>query len=265
MRDAKDNAFIQLLLLAENSHFAAERIYNAIVWDSKEKALLKPILRAYDLGSTRYVDFDTTRPVYTSRADKCHINYVVADTTSWEQKMAQALEDMDEVICYVKNQGLEFTIPYVIEGEEKKYYPDFIVRLKDKQGEILNLIVEVLARRRKKRSPRWLPPVICGCLPLIITAVSDTGLLSKYPIPGMPRILSGLFSKQGESMDKSFEYDEIGTWSEIKLDIVKQYAAAYTTILSKQISSRNISTSTPLPALVNMYLKQAEVYHRKSS
>lgn len=35
-------------------------------------------------------------------------------------------------------------------------------------------------------------------------------------------------------MDKSFEYDEIGPWSEVKLDIVKQYAAAYTTILSKQ-------------------------------
>ena len=34
-------------------------------------------------------DFDTTRPVYTSNPDKCHINYVVADTTSWEQKMAR--------------------------------------------------------------------------------------------------------------------------------------------------------------------------------
>jgi three-Cys-motif partner protein len=33
-------------------------------------------------------------------------------------------------------------------------------------------------------------------------------------------------------MDKSFEFDEIGFWSEIKLDIVKKYAAAYTTILS---------------------------------
>jgi len=163
----KDNAFIQLLLLAENKHFAAERIYNAIIWDSKEKALLNPILRAYDsIGSTRYVDFDTTRAVYTSRPDKCHINYVVADTTSWEQKMAQALEEMEEVQCYVKNQGLEFTIPYVIEGEEKKYYPDFIVRLKDSQGEILNLIVEVTGEKKKEKMAKvaaarnlWVPAI----------------------------------------------------------------------------------------------------------
>ncbi len=76
-------------------------------------AVLKPILRPYDtLGSTRYVDFDTTRPVYATRADKCHISHVVADTESWEQKMAQTLEDMDEVVRYVKNHNLGFTIPY---------------------------------------------------------------------------------------------------------------------------------------------------------
>jgi len=57
--------------------------------------------------------------------------------------MAQALEEMNEVVCYVKNQGLEFVIPYIIDGDEKKYYPDFIVRLKDAKGELLNLIVEV--------------------------------------------------------------------------------------------------------------------------
>jgi three-Cys-motif partner protein len=35
---------------------------------------------------------------------------------------------------------------------------------------------------------------------------------------------------------KLFEYDEIGYWSEVKLDIVKKYAATYTTILSKQLA-----------------------------
>jgi type III restriction enzyme len=163
----KDDAFIQMLLLTENKHLAAERIYNAIVWDCKEKAFLKPILRNYDkVGSTRYVDFDTTRPVYAPSPYKCHINYMVADTKSWEQKMAQALEDMDEVICYVKNQGLEFTVPYVIEGEEKKYYPDFIVHLKDANGELLNLIVEVSGEKKKEKAVKvaaarnlWVPAI----------------------------------------------------------------------------------------------------------
>jgi type III restriction enzyme len=161
----KDDTFVQMLMLAQNRHYAAERIYNAIVWDSREKAILKPILRAYDsTGSTRYVDFDTTRPVYSSNPNKCHVNYVVADTTSWEQKMAQTLEEMDEVIYYIKNQGLEFTIPYVLEGEEKKYYPDFIVKLNDDKSDLLNLIVEVTGERKKEKAAKvaaarnlWVP------------------------------------------------------------------------------------------------------------
>jgi type III restriction enzyme len=66
----------------------------------------------------------------------------------------------------VKNQGLEFTIPYVIEGEEKKYYPDFIARLKDQESEILNLIVEVTGEKKKEKMAKvaaarnlWVPAI----------------------------------------------------------------------------------------------------------
>ena len=108
----KDNTFPQLLLLIEFAHDAADRIYKAIVQAQPGTPTIKPILRPYDtVGSTRYVDFDTTRPVYATRTDKCHVSHVVADTESWEQKMAQALEDMDEVLRYVKNHNLGFTIP----------------------------------------------------------------------------------------------------------------------------------------------------------
>lgn len=34
-------------------------------------------------------------------------------------------------------------------------------------------------------------------------------------------------------MGESFEYDELGYWSEVKLDIVKKYAVAYTTIMNR--------------------------------
>ena len=37
---------------------------------------------------------------------------------------------------------------------------------------------------------------------------------------------------------KSFAYDEIGYWSEVKLDIVRKYASAYSTIMSAQTSIR---------------------------
>jgi hypothetical protein len=39
------------------------------------------------------------------RLDLYNISHVVADTESWEQKMAQVLEDMPEVVCYVKLQS----------------------------------------------------------------------------------------------------------------------------------------------------------------
>jgi len=41
------------------------------------------------------------------------------------------------------------------------------------------------------------------------------------------------------------QYDEIGYWSEVKLDIVRDYAAAYSTIMSAQkslLSTTFIST-----------------------
>lgn len=165
----KDNTFPQLLLLIEFAHDAADRIYKAIVASTDGTAALKPILRPYDtVGSTRYVDFDTTRPVYATRAEKCHVSHVVADTDSWEQKMAQSLEDMDEVVRYVKNQNLGFAIPYTLNGEERNYIPDFIVCIDDGHGpdDLLNLVVEVTGQKKKDKEAKistartlWIPAI----------------------------------------------------------------------------------------------------------
>lgn len=119
----KDHDFPQLLLLIEFAHDAADRIYQAIVSGTSRspegQPVLEPIPHPYDtLGSTRFIDFDTTRPVYATGADKCHVSHVVADTDSWEQKMAESLEDMDEVIRYVKNHNLGFTIPHTLNGQK---------------------------------------------------------------------------------------------------------------------------------------------------
>jgi hypothetical protein len=85
----KDNTFPQLLLLIEYTHSAADLIYQSIVRSEEGEKAIKPILRPYDtIGTTRYVKFDTTRPVYSTNPTKCHISHVVADTGSWEQKKA---------------------------------------------------------------------------------------------------------------------------------------------------------------------------------
>ena len=165
----KDNTFPQLLLLIEFAHDATDRIYKAIAASTDATAALKPILHPYDtIGSTRYVDFDTTRPVFATRADKCHISHVVADTDSWEQKMAEALENMPEVIRYVKNHNLGFTIPYTLNGEEKNYIPDFIACIDDGRGQddLLDLIVEVTGEKKKDKAAKvttaralWVPAI----------------------------------------------------------------------------------------------------------
>ena len=168
----KGNAFPQMLLLIEYAHDAADRIYHSIVGATKGEKRLLPILRPYDtVGSTRYVNFDTTRPTYATRADKCHVSHVVADTESWEQKMAQVFEDeMDEVVHYVKNHNLGFYIPYTINGEERNYVPDFIVHINDGEDDLLHVIVEVSGEPRKDKAAKvaaarnlWIPAINnCG-------------------------------------------------------------------------------------------------------
>ena len=164
----KDNAFPQMLLLTALAHQAVEKIYRAIVAARAEGRTLRPILRSFDaVGSTRYVDFDTTRDVYRTDPQKCQIEYVVLDS-GWEAKMAEALEEMAEVVAYAKNLNLGFTIPYTLEGQEHSYIPDYIVRFDDGHGrdDLLNLIVEVSGEARKDKAAKaatardlWVPAV----------------------------------------------------------------------------------------------------------
>ena len=102
--------------------------------------------------------------------------------------MAQALEDMPEVEAYAKNHNLGFFIPYTLNGEEHRYIPDFLVRLRTGEGSratgggaadvgatggdatdggaILNLILEVSGEARKDKAAKvaaarslWVPAV----------------------------------------------------------------------------------------------------------
>jgi type III restriction enzyme len=161
----KDETFPQLLLLVELAHDAADRIYRSIVASVEGAASLKPILRPFDaVGSTRWVDFDTAKPVFETAPDKCHVSHVVADTGSWEQKLAQTLESMPEVARYVKNQGLNFNIPYTLSGEERQYVPDFIAVM---HGAVpVNVVIEVSGENRKDKAAKvatartqWVPAV----------------------------------------------------------------------------------------------------------
>lgn len=164
----KDNTFPQMLMLAELSQRAAECIYRAITSAPEGQKRLMPRLHPYEPeGSTRAVDFSTSRPTQLTSPYKCHVSHVVADS-GWEFKMADALEEMPEVIRYVKNQGLGFAIPYTIDGEERRYLPDFIACIDDGHGreDPLHLIIEVTGAKKRDKEVKvatarqlWIPAV----------------------------------------------------------------------------------------------------------
>ncbi len=166
--ECHDNTFPQCLLFVEPANNAADKIYRAIAASTPGEPRLRPIPAPYDtVASTRFVDFETRREVYPTHRDKCHVSHVVIES-GWEAKVAQALEDMDEVIAYVKNQNLGFEIPYTVDGRQHAYRPDFIVRIDDGRGasDLLNLIVEVTGEKKKDKEAKvetasrlWVPAV----------------------------------------------------------------------------------------------------------
>ena len=140
-------ATVGMLLLAEGTNRAAEKVFGAIVaQEGKRPEILQPILRRFDPeGSTDDVSFDTRKVVI--EATKSHVNRVVLDGpkgNSWEERMAGLLERHQLVTSYVKNDHLGFGIPYVHAGQTHEYRPDFLVRLRTEPGDLKRtLIVEV--------------------------------------------------------------------------------------------------------------------------
>ncbi len=164
----KDRMVIGYLSVGEYFSGAMTKIQNAIVQENlehQEAKRLLPIFAPYDTtGSTRYVDFLTTKPV--SETVKSHVNYVVADTEEWEQGVAKRLEQMPEVLAYVKNQNLGFSIPYEYQGVSRQYIPDFVVVLEYPDKSKLNLLIEVTGKKDDKKGLKvktaremWIPAV----------------------------------------------------------------------------------------------------------
>ncbi|MFA5799518.1 MAG: DEAD/DEAH box helicase family protein [Candidatus Peribacteraceae bacterium] len=175
----KDRMVIGYLTVGSYFSGALTKIQQAIVTENiksqKDKKLL-PILAPYDtIGSTRYVDFLTTKEVRPTV--KSHINYVVADTEEWEQGVAKKLEQMPEVLAYVKNQNLGFTIPYEHQGAAHHYTPDFIAVLQMPDGKKFNLLIEVTGRKDDKKATK-----VKTARELWIPAVNNTGKFGMWAI-----------------------------------------------------------------------------------
>lgn len=141
-------------------------IYEGIRAAVQGEERITAILHYYNPeGSTAHVHGATSKEVWAT--EKSHVNFVVADTDSWEQIAAMTLEQMPEVECYVKNHFLGFQIPYMDGAKERMYMPDFIVRVRTPHDEVVHLILEISGfasdRNAQKDAKRyyttrhWLP------------------------------------------------------------------------------------------------------------
>ncbi|MCP5498110.1 MAG: DEAD/DEAH box helicase family protein [Leptospiraceae bacterium] len=153
------------MLFYEPAEKVCRHIQSGIEAEQQRHERIMPVFNHYNkFGSTIYVHGNTIKKVYPTK--KSHINFVVADTNSWEQIAAKTLEEMDEVTTYVKNSFLGFEIPYVdAYGGDKMYVPDFIAKVKIPSGGIANLVIEITGFNKEKEHKvnyvinRWLPAV----------------------------------------------------------------------------------------------------------
>lgn len=119
---------------------------------------LRPILHAFEPeGSTAGVSFLTRKVALPTDESRCEVSHVVLDGpdgNTWEQLLMEFAEHHRHVAAYVKNDHLGFEIPYVHEGKAHAYVPDFLLRLRQRDGDVVRtLVVEVSGGQKRIAAP----------------------------------------------------------------------------------------------------------------
>lgn len=127
-----------------------------------ESPLLPIIERYRPYGSTSEVSFRSFKECYGTT--KSHVSHVVSDS-NWEKSVMFQLEKLPEVVTYVKNDHLNFEIPYEFGSQKHRYVPDYIIHLQTKNKSILKVILEVKgfedekARAKHNAMQKWIDAV----------------------------------------------------------------------------------------------------------
>ena len=136
------------LLILLNINKIVQHLFNAIKFENtKEVAPIfnkeKPLKSTGDM-----MTWFTSRPCEHTK--KSHISQIVVDST-WEMTEAFELDHNPEVIAWAKNDHLGFVINYVFRGVIHKYYPDFLIKLKNGTTFILEVKGKDDQQNRTKR------------------------------------------------------------------------------------------------------------------
>ena len=142
------------LIVFENMQAVTESINLGVVAHAAERQRVLPLFNHYQPeGSTRHVFGHTAKKTWPTK--KSHVNLVVADTDTWEQIAAKTLEKLPAVESYVKNAFLGFAIPYIAEGKERRYMPDYLVQLRTPKLREAMLLLEITGFNKDKDIKRW--------------------------------------------------------------------------------------------------------------
>jgi len=168
-----DQQWKKIILLHPAKQYC-DAIYEGIRQGRRERGEEKvlPIFNHYNpFSSTKYIQGTTTKPCWDTT--KSHVNVVVADAIStkedanfWEHVTAKVLEEMPEVESYFKNAFSDLQIPYVADGKDRHYKPDFIIRAKNREGKTILLILEITGANKQYKAEKkhftetyWVPAV----------------------------------------------------------------------------------------------------------
>ena len=154
------------LLYRQLTDEVCELLMGALVDAPTGDPVIRPVMDPFaPEGSTADVSFHTGLRDDMHQPDprRCHVNWMVGDS-GWEVRLAQILDNHPRVAAYVKNHNLGFEVPYIADGEPRRYRPDFLIRLN--APEPTTLVIEVKGFRDHDAMlksaairTRWIPAV----------------------------------------------------------------------------------------------------------
>jgi len=175
------------ILLALNVDRLVQHLVRNIREQNQEK--IEPIFDSErPIGSTADMrPWYTRKPCHPTR--KSQISHVVFDST-WEAAEAYIFEHSDLVKAYAKNDHLGFYILYLFNGKIRKFYPDFLIKLKNGK----TLVLEVKGqdteqdRIKRKQLDRW------------VNAVNEYGSFGKWDwdVSFSPSDIRDILEKHGK-------------------------------------------------------------------
>ena len=145
---------------------AAEWLWSVAAVTREDAQARKSIL----IGEPEWLDAGALAPYHTARrhvhpTEKSEIGVAVCDS-GWEVSAAKALDAHPAVSKWIRNERLGWTIPYLYDGLNRLYEPDFLAEMPLADGRGLNVAIEVKGKehvadeaKRRYAEEWWIPCV----------------------------------------------------------------------------------------------------------